>query len=154
MAICSCAVLLVEDDSLNQELLDDSLNAAGFEVQIDGNGHEALAVLPAWHPDAIVLDLEMPVMDGTSFRLAQRRALELADIPMIVLSDGAKLEKQAAQLEATATLRMPCDPDRLVAVIRQAVRDRRAMAGIRQVATRDAHPVAARPRQATTVGTT
>jgi CheY-like chemotaxis protein len=135
-----CGVLVVEDHSLMRELLEESLDTAGFAVQTAANGREALAVLQHWHPDVIVLDLEMPVMDGASFRAAQCRAPECSDIPVVVFSGAVNPEEQAAKLNARATLRKPCDPTMLVAVIRQVVRHQRVQTRVQQVAIGDARP--------------
>src|SRR5581483_10950225 len=66
-------VLVVEDDRGIRDLLAAVLTDEGFDVRQAANGKEALAVLERWQPDAILLDLMMPVMDGWTFRREQRR---------------------------------------------------------------------------------
>jgi len=80
-------LLVVEDDADVREVLVDALRAEGYEVAAAKNGREALSLLAAGPiPDAIVLDLLMPVMNGWEFREAQLRDTALARIPVIVVS--------------------------------------------------------------------
>ena len=60
-------VLLVEDSELDRQMAACSLKQAGAEFRCASNGREALAVLEHFHPDLILLDLLMPVMDGLTF---------------------------------------------------------------------------------------
>ncbi|HUL60967.1 MAG TPA: response regulator [Anaeromyxobacteraceae bacterium] len=83
-------LLVVEDDIDVREVLVDALRAEGYAVEAARNGQEALALLAVGPvPDAIVLDLLMPVMNGWQFREAQLRDTALARIPVIVVSASA-----------------------------------------------------------------
>ena len=114
-----CAVLIVEDDNLVRALLADTLRDEGFIVRTAAHRQEALAVLAQWRPNLIILDLDMPVMDGRTFRAAQRGVSEWAGIPVLVMSAGANLKAQAEQLEAVEALPKPCDLEVLIAAIRR-----------------------------------
>ena len=57
-------MLLVEDNAINQELAVDLLSRAGVVVSVAGNGQEALDVLARERFDAVLMDCQMPVMDG------------------------------------------------------------------------------------------
>lgn len=109
-------ILLVDDDSALREALAEFLEERGYEVSCAGDGREALALLAAPPPpDAILLDLAMPVMDGWAFRAAQRRDPRWALIPTIILSaslgmDDGALEKLAPAL----ALQKPFDLRRLL----------------------------------------
>ncbi|HET6343273.1 MAG TPA: response regulator, partial [Myxococcota bacterium] len=67
-------ILLVENDRDIQETLRELLTEEGYDVAMANNGQEALTYLrtASRRPDAILLDLMMPVMDGLQFREAQR----------------------------------------------------------------------------------
>jgi DNA-binding response OmpR family regulator len=117
----SCAVLVVEDDDQIRALFAAIITAEGFAVRTAANGREALAVLQHWRPDLIILDLEMPEMDGRAFRAEQRRTPQLADIPVIVMSAAPDVDAQVAGLEAAETLPKPCDLEVLAAAIRRVV---------------------------------
>jgi two-component system alkaline phosphatase synthesis response regulator PhoP len=80
-------VLIVDDDRDIRELLGDLLHDEGFSVEAAWNGATALTRLEeGFHPDVIVLDIMMPVMDGLTFRAFQRSQPALADIPVVGLT--------------------------------------------------------------------
>jgi CheY-like chemotaxis protein len=84
------------------------LNVEGYAVVTAVNGHDALRVLGSCRPFVIVLDLEMPVMDGWSFRRTQRGLdPDLASIPIIVCSGSDAIENVAAEMGALACLPKP-----------------------------------------------
>lgn len=109
-------ILLVDDDSALRETLAEFLRERGYDVSCAGDGREALVHLhtsPA--PDAILLDLAMPVMDGWAFRAAQRRDPRWAQIPTIVLSGSLGPDGQAADRLAPAlALEKPFELRRLL----------------------------------------
>jgi CheY-like chemotaxis protein len=57
-------ILLVDDDTSIHDLYNEGLANTIFTKQFAGNGEEALKIYDAWHPDVIVLDLQMPLMAG------------------------------------------------------------------------------------------
>jgi CheY-like chemotaxis protein len=79
-------VLLVDDDDDFREALDAALRQQGFVVEHAANGREALSVLARSRPDAVLLDLMMPVMDGWQVLAAMGRDRSLASVPVAVLS--------------------------------------------------------------------
>ena len=80
-------LLLVDDDGAIRDALDEALQEEGFDVVTAANGREALQVLKSGpRPDAILLDLMMPVMDGWDFRHEQLRDPALRQIPVVVVS--------------------------------------------------------------------
>lgn len=60
-------ILIVDDDRLNTTLLEFSLRGKGYEVALAKDGHEALKALAAERPDMIILDIQMPNMNGFEF---------------------------------------------------------------------------------------
>jgi signal transduction histidine kinase/DNA-binding response OmpR family regulator len=82
----SSAVLVVEDDAENRELMARTLEKSGWEVSEAGNGQEALDVMASLEPKLILLDLMMPVMDGFGFLSALREKPEWQHIPVIVIT--------------------------------------------------------------------
>lgn len=112
-------VLLVEDDEDIRRLFSAGLMAQGLEVQTSVNGEDALALLQqAEHPsDVIVADLHMPVMDGWEFLKALHRDARLSRIPVIVLTAGDDLSREAPR-PATILIK-PTSIDDLVTAIRR-----------------------------------
>jgi signal transduction histidine kinase/DNA-binding response OmpR family regulator/HAMP domain-containing protein len=79
-------VLLVEDDEPTRAAMRQALTAAGWKVDETAHGRAALAALAEAIPDAIVLDLVMPEMDGFEFVTQLRRRPEWRGIPVVVVT--------------------------------------------------------------------
>lgn len=107
-------VLVVEDDPDMREIQRATLDCAGHQVVLAGNGREALELLARRRPCVILLDLMMPVMDGLTF-LAERARRGLAeDVPVLcVTAGGEEMQKHALTLGARECLPKPADFDEL-----------------------------------------
>lgn len=111
-------ILLVDDDPDVRGVLTDVLTRHGYLVAACANGADALAYLRAApRPMVILLDLQMPFMDGYAFRAAQRRDTRLASIPVIVISDQRSIDR--ARLVDVELVPKPFTMSRLVAAIEQ-----------------------------------
>jgi DNA-binding response OmpR family regulator len=116
-------VLVVEDDEHIAVALVDTLLDEGYDVESAPNGRAGLALLDRWTPHVIILDLMMPVMDGRSFRAAQRRlAPSLARLPVIVLSGARDARARAEELGAVAAIAKPFDLDEVVRTVARVCR--------------------------------
>ncbi len=95
-------VLVVDDHDLNRELVMDYLTAAGFEVQACVDGMSALDVLPKLLPDVVIMDVQMPGLDGLEVtrRVRQSKDPRLAHVPILGLTALAMPEDRARCLEA------------------------------------------------------
>jgi two-component system, cell cycle response regulator DivK len=82
-------VLLVEDNENNRYLLTLLLEAAGLKVVIAENGRRALEMARGEQPDIVLLDIQMPEMDGYEVAAHLKRDAELARIPIIGVSSFA-----------------------------------------------------------------
>lgn len=102
-------ILIVEDDPDLRETLRDVLQELGYEVSSAKDGLDALQQLLAGRhrPNLILLDLQMPNMDGAAFRTEQLKRGELADIPVAVLSGDSDAHSKAAELHTAACLQKP-----------------------------------------------
>lgn len=107
-------LLVVDDDAGLRSLLRISLSTAGYLVQTAKNGLEALELCRATTFDAILLDLEMPVMNGREF-FRNFRAADRQTPVLIVSAFGA--EAAQAELGAEAALKKPFDPLALPALL-------------------------------------
>ncbi len=93
-------VLVVDDDPDVLASLERGLRLSGFEVATAVDGAEALRSATETRPDAIVLDINMPVLDGVSVVTALR-AMD-NDVPVCVLSARSSVDDRVAGLEAGA----------------------------------------------------
>ena len=86
-------VLLIEDDDATAQALGEILELEGYTVRRARNGADAIDVLPAYTPDVVLVDLQLPVMDGRSFIEVYRRRVRPA-ASVIVMSgrpDGSAI---------------------------------------------------------------
>jgi PleD family two-component response regulator len=107
-------VLVVDDDWDVQDAVSETLQDAGFNVSCATNGEEALSYLnqhPA--PDAILLDLFMPVMNGWDTAQALQRTRELSAIPLIVITAS----EPYWGYPPGPVLRKPIDRDKLISAV-------------------------------------
>ena len=82
-------LLLVEDNDINRELALELLSNAGIRVSLAGNGAEALEVLENEVFDGVLMDVQMPVMDGYAATRAIRRQARFRDLPVIAMTANA-----------------------------------------------------------------
>lgn len=114
-------VLVVDDERTIRDLLAEALLEAGFEVEVASNGVDALTLMQRWVPDAIVLDLMMPRLDGTGFTELMRLNPRLAGVPVLLVTAAYGAEQAAEQVGARAWLAKPFELDHLVAEVTQLV---------------------------------
>jgi CheY-like chemotaxis protein len=94
------------------------LGGDGYRVTTAANGADALRrLLKQERPDLILLDLNLPVMDGPTFRQQQRQDQGLALIPVVVLSSDSDVAEKASSMGAETYLQKPVDAARLLDVI-------------------------------------
>lgn len=117
-------MLVVDDQPDLRELVAQLLQSNGYNVVLAQHGREALERLCEHCPDLVLLDLNMPVMDGWEFRVEQRRlvAPDLVNIPVLILTGADNADVHAATLEAVGVIEKPFDPDRLLHAVRTALR--------------------------------
>ena len=110
-------ILVVEDDDAVRHLLSDALQDAGYAVATAMDGYDALDQIDQHPPDAILLDLMMPSMDGWSF-LQQFRGRDCADdIPVGLLSAAPMLLKTADAWGVQVAIGKPFALDTLVSQV-------------------------------------
>ncbi|MDS4014629.1 MAG: response regulator [Candidatus Accumulibacter sp.] len=94
-------LLLVEDNEMNQELATELLTQAGIEVVVAGNGQVALDVLARdARFDGVLMDCQMPVMDGYTATREIRKKPEFSDLPVIAMTANAMAGDREKVLEA------------------------------------------------------
>ena len=110
-------ILIVDDDDAIRETMVSALEILGYGADSASNGQEALEKIANSRPCLILLDLMMPVMDGSQFCKAQQNDPTIADIPVIVFSADVAVAKKASLLNAVGSLKKPIDLLTLKAVV-------------------------------------
>jgi signal transduction histidine kinase/CheY-like chemotaxis protein len=95
-----CAVLLVEDNPFNQQVGCELLQQAGAHVSVAGNGQEALEAMARQRFDCVLMDVQMPVMDGLEATRRIRLDARLRDTLVIAMTANAGLEDRTRCLQA------------------------------------------------------
>ncbi len=108
-------VLVVDDNALNREVATDFLELAGVIVDTAASGAQALERLARQRYDAVLMDMQMPEMDGLETTRHIRRNPAWSALPVIALTAQARVEDRDASLEAgmTAHLTKPIDDAQL-----------------------------------------
>jgi signal transduction histidine kinase/DNA-binding response OmpR family regulator/HPt (histidine-containing phosphotransfer) domain-containing protein len=83
-------ILVAEDNEVNQQVITEMLTKLGYQHDVTGDGQAALTMLQQQHYDAVLMDVQMPVMDGLeATRRLRQLAKPLSDTPVIALTASA-----------------------------------------------------------------
>jgi len=93
-------ILLVEDNELNRDMLVRRLKRAGHEVITAGDGQQALDLMLSEQPRLVLMDMNLPVLDGWSACQQARQDGRLAHIPIIALTAHAMATDRLKAMEA------------------------------------------------------
>jgi PAS domain S-box-containing protein len=117
-------ILLVEDNELNQQVASDILESAGFSVSIANDGREAVDRVFAHEFDAVLMDIQMPVMDGYQAVRKIRGQKRFAKLPIIAMTAHALVGDREKCLEAGMNdhVPKPIDPRQLFSVLSNWIR--------------------------------
>jgi CheY-like chemotaxis protein len=111
-------ILLVDDDVDERDALTCFLEMEGVEVSVAAEGREALyALRSGLRPCVIVLDLDMPGMNGWEFRRRQLLWPQMTDIPVLVLSGHPELNAVTRGMEAAEVWQKPVQLDLLLRAV-------------------------------------
>jgi signal transduction histidine kinase/CheY-like chemotaxis protein len=109
-------ILVIDDDATARELVSEQLVAEGFSVATASGGLEGLRLAKELKPIAITLDVMMPDLDGWSVLAALRQDVELAEIPVIMVTIVDE-QRRGAALGAAGYLAKPIDRERLHRIV-------------------------------------
>jgi CheY-like chemotaxis protein len=110
------SILVVDDDATVRELLTVLLHDQ-YTVSHARDGSEALQLIGRWVPDAILLDITMPVMDGWTFLKICRSQPRCATLPVLVLSAEPTASVNSRLLDVQECISKPFDVDILLAAV-------------------------------------
>jgi two-component system sensor histidine kinase/response regulator len=116
-ALVGARVLVVDDAPLNQEIARGLLEAVGCVVVTADDGREALERVQREHFDLVLMDMQMPVMDGITATEEIRKLPDLCDLPIVAMTANVLESDRARCLAAgmQAVLTKPVDPPHLYA---------------------------------------
>ena len=108
-------ILLVEDNEINQDFASELLNKTGIIVEIAGNGLIALQMLEKHQFDCVLMDVQMPEMDGYAAARAIRLQEKFRQLPVIAMTAGAMSGDREKALQAGMNdyVTKPIDPQKL-----------------------------------------
>jgi PAS domain S-box-containing protein len=108
-------LLLVEDNEVNQQVASELLENARFIVDIANHGQEALDLLAKSEYDCVLMDIQMPVMDGFTAAQKIRENEAYNDLPVLAMTANATLEDQQKSADAgmNAHINKPINPNDL-----------------------------------------
>ncbi len=120
-------ILIVDDDiDLANTVSDILVLAGGHEVRMANDGHEGLAQVDARFPDLIILDIEMPQLDGPGMAYAMLvQNCGRQKIPILLVSGYLDLQRVAARVGTPYALAKPCTPEVLLAMVDRVLTERR-----------------------------
>ena len=112
-------ILLVEDNEINQQIAKEMLEKFEIKTTVAENGEEAIAMLKAEQFDGILMDMQMPVMDGVSATREIRKNHKWSNLPIIALTANVFITEKNEFLAAGMNdhVGKPIDPDQLLATL-------------------------------------
>lgn len=116
----SNVILVVDDDPANCELLEDLLQASGFQVVVASDGRRSLDEFARIRPDLVLLDVQMPVMNGFEVCRSLKSRSESRLVPVVLVTGLSATEDRVRGLDAGADdfLIKPVDRSELLARVR------------------------------------
>lgn len=95
-------ILLIDDDDIQRHMLSSVLTAEGYDVQQAANGKEGMSMLLNKTPDLVLLDYEMPELDGATLLRKVRNSPNLKNLPVVMLTGHSEKEVVKVCLESGA----------------------------------------------------
>jgi DNA-binding NtrC family response regulator len=118
-------LLIIDDDLDVCWILEQVLERDGYTVRVAHNGEEGLRLLEQRMPDAAILDVEMPMLDGPT--MAYRMFVHncgLENVPIVLMSAVIDLPAVALRVGTPYFLPKPFEPPKMMRLIRQALDER------------------------------
>jgi CheY-like chemotaxis protein len=117
-------VLVVDDEPAFLDLTSAVLSAHGYDVIVAVHGRDAMECIERRCPDLILLDLNMPVMNGWEFMAAQHELSDItrAAIPVVLLTGEEHATNHADTRRAAGVIKKPFDPEDLLYAVAVAMR--------------------------------
>jgi two-component system, cell cycle response regulator DivK len=117
-------ILVVEDQEDNRRILRDLLTNAGYQLLEASDGEQGIAAAQAHRPDLILMDIQMPILDGYEATRRIKANPEMSTIPIIVVTSYALSgdEDKARAAGCDAYIAKPYSPRQLLAKVNEYLR--------------------------------
>jgi len=117
-------LLLVEDNEINQQVAKEILEGAGLNVTLANDGQEAVNAVKESNYDAVLMDIQMPVMDGYKATREIRKDEHFKELPIIAMTAHAMAGDEDKSLEAgmNGHVAKPIDPDQLFSTLQKWIK--------------------------------
>ncbi len=117
--ICGARILLVEDNKINQQVANELLTYAGMITEIASNGKEALNAIESQQYDLVLMDIQMPEMDGYQTTRSIRENISLDQLPIVAMTAHALSDEKGKCLAAGMNdyITKPIVPEKLYDVL-------------------------------------
>ena len=121
-------ILIIEDQEDNRAIMRDLLTGAGFELIEAVDGEEGVKLAQSEHPDLILMDIQLPVIDGYEATRQIRAIVDLKSIPIIAVTSYALSGDEAKTREAGCDgyVAKPFSPRQLLAKVREFLPDEKS----------------------------
>ncbi len=113
--------MVVDDDRMTVELIKHKLLDKGYEVVTASDGEEAMALLKQKAPDMIILDVQMPNMNGYTFIMEKNKIEACAGVPVVVLTSQKETRPLFQRHGARAYLIKPLNTQELLDKVAEIV---------------------------------
>ena len=112
-------ILIIEDNEQNLYLVKFIVEKHGFEVSVARDGKEGIEMAEKVKPDMILLDIELPIMDGYTVARKLRQSKDLAKTPIVAVTSFAMIGDREKAIEAGCTgyIEKPIDPKTFMAQV-------------------------------------
>ncbi len=117
-------ILLVDDDEIIRRFFGSKLAAAGYEVIYGEDGNEGREMARRFQPDLVLMDINMPVMDGIKASSMMKDEKETSNIPIIFLSNedlSIEEEKVIKELGVSGCIQKGVEPEELIDYVKKAL---------------------------------
>jgi two-component system chemotaxis response regulator CheY len=118
------SVLLIDDDPVVTSVYEGLFASAGFDVKVAPDGEEGLASVHRWRPDAVLLDLSMPKLNGLQWLQNVRKDQRFEKLPVVVFTAGQVAWQLTAAKNSSATRiisKKSADPSAVVQAVSDAI---------------------------------
>ncbi len=117
-------ILLVDEDEINRRFFGSKLASAGFEVLYGKDGNEGREIARRFQPDLILMDINMPVMDGIKTSSLLKEEKETSNIPIIFLTNvdlSIEEEKAVKELGVLGCIPKSIEAEEFIKIVKKAL---------------------------------